>query len=284
MAQVKTVSLWFHLKEVPVTAHASWYCACVQYQHVRPHWSLDRMSRITVRRFAKVANGGSDGSQRRLNSLGIQMLSKSLYEQIFGDFAGGERPSPSAVDRSIRHLTDHGLWDRHGRSVDPLPDVDIKLPPLLADNIHDHFVKMASSQLEPYLPLINALINRGLPSPPTTWNYHMGWTKYDSNGNVSSVPFPNEQALVFDVEVCVKESHAPVLAAGASPNGWYSWVSKRLIDERDYLLRSKVTVESLVPLGEKEHERLIVGHNVSYDRARIKEQYNIKVSYYKYCQ
>lgn len=66
----------------------------------------------------------------------------------------------------------------------------------------------------------------------------------------------------------------------------YSWCSKRLIEER-YSWSNHLTLADLIPLetpfnsarppGGKWKERLIVGHNVSFDRAHIKEQYLLKV-------
>lgn len=67
----------------------------------------------------------------------------------------------------------------------------------------------------------------------------------------------------------------------------YSWCSKRLIEER-YSWSNQLTLADLIPLETpinssrppRGHwkERLIVGHNVSFDRSHIKEQYLLKVS------
>lgn len=67
----------------------------------------------------------------------------------------------------------------------------------------------------------------------------------------------------------------------------YSWCSKRLIEER-YSWSNHLTLADLIPLetpfnsarppGGQWKERLIVGHNVSFDRSYIKEQYLLKVS------
>lgn len=67
----------------------------------------------------------------------------------------------------------------------------------------------------------------------------------------------------------------------------YSWCSKRLIEER-YTWSNQLTLSDLIPLetpinsarppGGQWKERLIVGHNVSFDRSFIKEQYLLKVS------
>lgn len=67
----------------------------------------------------------------------------------------------------------------------------------------------------------------------------------------------------------------------------YSWCSKRLIEDR-YTWSSDLTLSDLIPLETPENssqprgavwqERLVVGHNVSFDRAHIKEQYLLKGS------
>ncbi|KAI9313067.1 DNA polymerase family A-domain-containing protein, partial [Dichotomocladium elegans] len=75
--------------------------------------------------------------------------------------------------------------------------------------------------------------------------------------------------LVFDVEVLYKDSHYPVIATAASPAAWYSWTSPHLTGESD-------SPEHLIPMKGKESTkgRLVVGHNVGYDRARIAEEYS----------
>ena len=218
--------------------------------------------------------------QRRLNPLGIQMLSKSLYEQVFPGGEGESELDAKAIEKSKTHLSSHGL--QTGGSGGDMEDIDIKLPPLLEADISTHFSTLAIIQLKPYFPLIEALASEDpAPSPPTQWNYESGWTRYDADGSHASVPFPDDPALVFDVEVCVTEGHAPTLAVAASPSYWYSWVSPRLVSKKDYAKRSKVTFDELIPLEGEEsgkRERLVVGHNVSYDRARVREEYLINVS------
>lgn len=71
------------------------------------------------------------------------------------------------------------------------------------------------------------------------------------------------------------------------PSIRYSWCSKRLIEER-YTWSKELTLADLIPLetpvnsarppGGQWKETLIVGHNVSFDRSYIKEQYLLKVS------
>lgn len=66
----------------------------------------------------------------------------------------------------------------------------------------------------------------------------------------------------------------------------YSWCSKRLLEQR-YTWSSHLTLADLIPLespagagcaGKQDWlERVVVGHNVAFDRAFIKEQYLIQV-------
>ena len=67
----------------------------------------------------------------------------------------------------------------------------------------------------------------------------------------------------------------------------YSWCSERLINS-NLSWRLDVNPDDLIPLETKLHssqsefgqwmKRIVVGHNVSFDRSFIKEQYFIKVT------
>ena len=223
---------------------------------------------------------------RRISALGIQMISKSLHEQIFGREPDVYR---SKVGKSKQHLKAHDInTERH--ITEPLRDIDVDLPPLLGCDINEHFVTIAKQQTEPYLSLAKTLANATLPKMPKKWCFSAGWTKYDGN-SPTAVPCPDEDALVFDVEVCVRDSERPVMATAVSSTHWYSWVSERLVSHEDYDMevQGRTTQRNLIPLesdpdcsseplGGEWRERVVVGHNVSYDRARVKEQYLVKVS------
>ncbi|XP_062847248.1 DNA polymerase subunit gamma-1 isoform X2 [Trichomycterus rosablanca] len=223
-----------------------------------------------------------DSSQTRMNPLNIQMLSKNLHEQIFR-YPTVEYLSTN-VEKSIRHLEKHNLW---GKESSLLTDVDLKLPKMYGDNIDGHFQILAQKQSLPYLKAASWLQQTELPQMPEKWVWEVGWTLYGANGDFKKVDFPEENALVFDVEVCMADGHCPTLAVAVSPTAWYSWCSKRLIEER-YSWSSQLTLADLIPLetpanscrppGGQWQERLIVGHNVSFDRAHIKEQYLLKGS------
>ncbi|XP_037365894.1 DNA polymerase subunit gamma-1 isoform X2 [Talpa occidentalis] len=224
----------------------------------------------------------SEDAQRRHNPLHIQMLSRGLHEQLFGP--GGERPGEAAVRRSVEHLQRHGLW---GQPSAPLPDVQLRLPPLYGGDLDQHFRRLAQKQSLPYLQAASSLLQAQLPARPPSWAWAEGWTRYGPAGEAEPVAIPEERALVFDVEVCLAEGTCPTLAVAISPSAWYSWCSRRLVEER-YSWTSQLSPADLIPLevpasagGPTQRdwqEQLVVGHNVCFDRAHIREQYLIQGS------
>ncbi|KAM5171282.1 DNA polymerase subunit gamma-1 isoform 1-T3 [Mantella aurantiaca] len=220
--------------------------------------------------------------QRRINPLNIQMLSRGLHEQIFRDKAANY--SEENIEKSKDHLQKHGLW---GQETSTLQDVQLELPRMYGSNIEEHFRILAQKQNLPYLEAANDLLQCHIPELPQEWAWQAGWTKYTKGGGKEQVDFPDEKALVFDVEVCMSEGQCPTLAVALSPQCWYSWCSQRLIEER-YTWSKEISLSNLIPLETSlktsimnKHnwtERLVVGHNVSFDRAYIKEQYLIKGS------
>ena len=82
---------------------------------------------------------------------------------------------------------------------------------------------------------------------------------------------PHEEMLCFDTEVMWKESSFAVMACAVSPTNWYAWLSPWLLGESE-------NDRHLIPLGDPSQARIIVGHNIGYDRARIAEEYDIQQS------
>uniref|UniRef100_UPI00398F448B DNA polymerase subunit gamma-1 n=1 Tax=Pristiophorus japonicus TaxID=55135 RepID=UPI00398F448B len=244
--------------------------------------------RVTVSRWANNSTASSNPkecadhgkTQIRMNPLNIQMLSNGLHQQIFGDIQ--VEYLEEAIQKSIEHLKCHDLW---GKEASIIPDVELQLPKMYGSNIDEHFRTLAQKQSFPYLEAANELLQCDLPEMPAEWTWAVGWTKYGLDGQTTPVDFPDDKALVFDVEVCTSEGQCPTLAAAVSPSAWYSWCSKRLIEKR-YTWSSQLLLADLIPLetsGNSTHpsrgewpERLVIGHNVSYDRARVKEQYLMK--------
>lgn len=218
----------------------------------------------------------------RRNPVNIQMISESLHRQIF----------PGQDGNSLDDLCQNQLktdFLKHGIDLDQLNQTDnvpLQLPKFQGKNIEDHFYNIAEEQSRPYKILLQQLVNSKPPPMPKQWRMAVGWTKYDPfTGTATEIDFPDSDALVFDVEVCMKVGKAPTLAVALSPTHWYSWCSSRLIeiDENpfeDYSTEDLINIES--PAKQKafpkdtshlKRPKIVIGHNVSYDRARIKEQY-----------
>lgn len=153
--------------------------------------------------------------QRRVNPLNIQMMSANLHKQIFR----GLEPVyiQEDVERSIKHLQKHQLW---GKEAALLPDVELKLPEMYGSDIDEHFRILAQKQSLPYLEAASLLQLTQLPPMPQTWAWEVGWSRYGPDGECKRVDFPEENALVFDVEVCMAEGHCPTLAVAVSPSAW----------------------------------------------------------------
>ncbi|XP_039436340.1 DNA polymerase subunit gamma-1, mitochondrial [Culex pipiens pallens] len=219
----------------------------------------------------------------RLNEMNIQLLSQGLHRQVFGDAAKQQKVDTSKLESLRKELTRHGIpLD----NPDIRPDVDFRLPQLKGVGIEEHFFNIAREQSKPYRDLLEALVRGEVPSIPKKWSEEPGWTCYDPLRGAVAVPYPEDTALVFDVEVCVPAGAAPVMATALSPTRWYSWTSPRLISELPSGENHRYQLDEFIPLestpkdkqsdGKFSTPRVVVGHNVSYDRARIREQYWLK--------
>ena len=201
------------------------------------------------------------------NEVGIQMLNRHLHRQIFKG-PSLLRPDPRAIIISQDHLRKHGL-DISKSSA--LPDIGFDLPPLQGATIDEHFYNLGIGVAEPWLSICFDFVDHNLPPKPHNLLLRSGWTRYVVNENPQPVDFPylSEKALVFDVETLPKYTENPILAVAASADAWYVWISPWIIGEVE-------DNDRLVPLGPPSTHRLVVGHNVSYDRARIHEEYDLQ--------
>lgn len=158
-----------------------------------------------------------------------------------------------------------------------LPDISFQLPHLQGSNISEHFHRIGAQTAEPWLSLAKSFASQKLPPQPDNWHIQSGWTKYyyledgSSYGEHVEVPIHNgrpEQILTFDVETMPKYHPYAIMACAASPNAWYVWISPWLLGETE-------DPEQLIPLGDPHTPRIIIGHNISYDRIRILEEYSV---------
>lgn len=215
-------------------------------------------------------------SELRVNEFNIQMISKNIYEQLFKKPSSS--PDPEVIKSCQESLLRHGI--DYKKCSNYLPDVTLKLPKLEGQDIVEHFHNIGEKQCAPYRRLIKDLAGARLPNLPKKWSKTCGWSRYNDN-TIEAIPCPPDDALIFDVEVLMSAGKRPTLACAVSANAWYSWVSEPVANEETHKYFESVNYEDLIPLetdginpcGDLQRPRIVIGHNVSYDRAKIKEQY-----------
>ncbi|KAI6660023.1 DNA polymerase subunit gamma-1 isoform X1 [Oopsacas minuta] len=218
----------------------------------------------------------------RVNQFNIQLLPQYIRDHIFGPQPGNQEDINSElVDKAKEHLTSHEIDFTKGSIIKDVPKPS--LVELRSDNIKEHFDSIAYTMLQPYLYLVDKLCNCQIPEPPAEWKLTPGWIKYGSNEPVK-IMYPDESALVIDVETCMAVGPDPVLATAVSPTCWYSWVSPRLVQKLDEewhkedLFRNRIHQIPIRDDADTSTHRIIVGHNVSFDRCRLREEYNLAKS------
>ncbi|KAM7351848.1 DNA polymerase gamma, catalytic subunit tam [Cochliomyia hominivorax] len=235
-----------------------------------------------ISREIKEANKDAATKEYHENVVKIQMLSENLHKQLFPQF---RRSESGNIDKKKSFKMNYDL-QCHGidiNSTERLANVNLKLPPLKGENIEEHFFEIAKEQVTPYRELLKPLVElKTLPKKPKVWSFQPGWTVYDpGSGEATPVEYPLENGLIFDVEVCMNEGAMPTLATAVGCKHWYSWVSPRLtVEAQEIKVKQKIphyTSEELIPLGIAD-AKIVIGHNVSYDRARLKEQYLLQDS------
>ncbi|KAK4887550.1 hypothetical protein RN001_003821 [Aquatica leii] len=208
----------------------------------------------------------------RLNNLNIQMLSKVMYEQVFKGIDDSKQ-CPNVLEQCQNDLLKHGMVKS---DIEYMPDVDFKIPKLIGKNIIEHFYNIGEAQAKPYRDLVLGVL-KYVPEVPKLWLMQSGWTRYAPNCDPMLVTCPLEDCILFDVEVCMQVGKLPTLATAVSSEAWYGWVSDSLIDGTGKpVVANDYFQEDLIPLHNETNlniPKIVIGHNVSYDRARVKEQY-----------
>ncbi|XP_053406122.1 DNA polymerase subunit gamma-1-like [Mercenaria mercenaria] len=238
----------------------------------------------------------------RVNEINIQLLSESLQQQIFGNKQCRQSQEISTVDNTgqeiyvsqertldekklekvKKHLSDHELWNKQ---IVLQKDINFDLPPLLGKTIDEHFINLGRKQVQDYVELSDCLCTSGIPEMPNEWAFCPGWVKYDEEGIPIPVDYPEDCVLVFDVETVVQEGNYPAMATAVSDKYWYSWCSDNLVADK-FRWTSDVRLQELIPLEttagssrtDDSTSRLVIGHNVAFDRSYVKEQYYLKKS------
>lgn len=201
---------------------------------------------------------------QRENPLGVPMIDQRLRDKIFTE---SPRYTDQDVSQSKKEL---GKFNLDNPQVEKEPKF-LEIPELEGKNLDEHWRYLGESMASPYKNLAKELAQlESLPPKPRKWLFDTGWTKYNSDGSTESVPYPDEGAIVFDVETAVKHSAYPVMACAVSSEAWYFWVSPIMVGGED----------KFIPLGDS--ERVVVAHNASYDTARVEESYNLELNGTRY--
>eukprot|EP00117_Sycon_ciliatum_P041275 scpid20856/ scgid30220/ DNA polymerase subunit gamma-1; Mitochondrial DNA polymerase catalytic subunit; PolG-alpha len=229
----------------------------------------------------KQASPESGGKNTRHNLFGIQMLPDELRKPIFGERSSGTTsPDPVAALHARKELIEkYNLLLKSETQECP----EFEMPQLLGSDVAEHFREIGRRQCQPYLQYADALMGvESLPGMPTKWQFTPGWCRYSAQcPQGKPVPFPDEKVLVFDVEVWMEAPTLPILAVAASPTAWYSWTSEVLTEKFNVPKFLGSNMKRLIPIAGPEDasldhewsERLVIGHNVSFDRSYIREEY-----------
>lgn len=144
-----------------------------------------------------------------------------------------------------------------------------ELPEIRGENLAQHWEKIGKEIGEEWEKKIEELFNiEKLPDHRRKWLEQVGWTKYETGKAPEKISYPEDNCLVLDIEVAVTEGDYPTMAVAMGKEAIYIWLSPQLFGGSS---------ENLIPLGDRTKEKLIViGHNIiGYDRARIKEEYQL---------
>lgn len=236
---------------------------------------LSRQWSRHIQHSAVLRQVNKDKELPRVNQLGIQYLSNDIHKKVFPK----NPPNAYQTDKNpeLLKLTKEHLQHNHllGKKTNISEPITIpNLPDLVGKNtLDEHFTRIGYEAAQPYLDMAERFFSSDLklPKQPNKWEFQSGWFRYAPGKKPEKVDFPLEKELVFDVEVMYKASPYAVLCTAVSPEAWYGWVSPVLTGE------SK-NWNQLIPFNTQIDEKLLIGYNVSYDRARILEEYNIKES------
>ncbi|QLG73185.1 hypothetical protein HG535_0E02690 [Zygotorulaspora mrakii] len=209
----------------------------------------------------------------RINPVGIQYLSESLHRQLFGNKKNSQREDLLSPEkkRTLVNLAKQSLgsFDLLGKKTCITEPISFELPKLQGTSLDEHFQKLGHFASEPYktmaLKKFTSLVAR-----PSEWIKRPGWTRYEPGKAPENVGWPLEDTMVFDVETLYKISPYPTLAVAVTSKAWYLWCSPYICGNN--------SVEHLIPMDTTKKSRLVIGHNVAYDRARVLEEYNFENS------
>ncbi|KAL5039809.1 DNA-directed DNA polymerase gamma mip1 [Batrachochytrium dendrobatidis] len=196
----------------------------------------------------------------------LQASRSSLASDVVESFK--EIPAPTSTLTTPKSCNFGNSSYKTNKSILTLPVITRELTPAEIALL-EAFDQMVSTRTRLYSKQADDLLDAVLPPVPTKWSQKAGWTCYNPDGTMVPVEHPpTGEPLVFDVEVMYRITDLPAMAIAASPTTWYSWCSNVLQS-----CSSQDTFDQRISLGDPSIPRLVVGHNIMYDRARISEEY-----------
>ncbi|KAF9306384.1 DNA-directed DNA polymerase gamma mip1 [Mortierella antarctica] len=244
-------------------------------------------TRRIYRNFRLMSTLETQPSPMRKNKVDVQMLHEDLHKVVFPKSTTSlvaqqhREPTADMVKIAMSHLAKQGLW---GKEAILAPNTAFDLPPLRGNTIEDHFYNLGEHDSAVYQNLATTFAQTPVHPPPRSWAMTPGWTRYSKDGTTTSVPYPQEKMLTFDVETVPALSKYPVMACAMSSEAWYGWVSPWLT--KPHTADGRQNDEHLMSFGSsrnaKGQEKILVGHNVGYDRARVLEEYNLSQNGIRY--
>lgn len=200
-------------------------------------------------------------------------MSDDLHEKIFG------AQKPKEMSRQTLQKAESLLKEFNITTPVDYPaglyDGPLPLPDLKARSLNNHFNKIAQEQVGRYKILGNKFSQCELPPlpPAEQFRFEAGWTRYElveGEWQITKVEFPQEEAFTFDTETYVHGGSFPIIGTALSEKAAYVWLAAELIDPT--IPEDEWDQHELIPIGTN---RFIPGHNISYDRVRAREGYNL---------
>ncbi|PVV03965.1 hypothetical protein BB560_001537 [Smittium megazygosporum] len=212
---------------------------------------------------------------------------------------------------SKHHLQNHGLDPNSTTNYDKrFDDLSFELPQLLGHDIDSHFRAISSLHYKKYRDLADkASVFSKIPVFPKTKDLLLksGWVKYVYNNDKSTfdtkqVDGISEDTIFFDVETMPTEGNVPIIASAMSLSSWYVWLSPYILNESQIPLHlvpiSSPQSTNSRPKKRKsskksgkndlnfessfEKNKVIIGHNVGFDRSMIFDEYKFEESTFGY--
>jgi DNA polymerase gamma 1 len=204
------------------------------------------------------------GNTKNLTVLGYASLSPEMEKKVFGEKTEKYVPTPMEKNSIIEEMEKFGV-EFPIKNPDSFFIPEFNLPDLEADTIQEHFKKISESLVGEKSEVMKDFANSSAPRVPQNILNKKGWVRYAAE-EISIVPYPLEDIFIFDCETFVKGSNFghPILATAVSDKAYYIWMHESYVNPN-------IEYEpTLVPVGKN---KIIIAHNVAFDRARTEEAY-----------